>query len=475
MRRFSLAGGVAAASLVLGAALASATPGAGPAPVGTSVKPVAATYTPSIADTTTGKVVRQLVPCGPTMYAVGLFTSINQVKPVKTVLPRNNVFSFSSTTGEVSAFNPNVNGRVNSIALSADCSTAYLGGLFTSVGGIAVKNIAAVSTTTGAVVPTFASSSAGQVNALLVAGNHLLVGSTAAVNGSPNKYLSSHSLVTGTDDGFVSLGISGTYVYTMQDGRRSGPNLTQVYNFSLSPDRSRLLAMGVFTTVGGQARRQIVMLDLTGAFATVNPWYSREFNQNCNYGEPFWLQDASWSVDGQTVYTVATGYKPATDFDADSGVTTGFSTSEPRGGLCDASAAFSTSVTAVTPTPNHLWVNYTGCDSLYSTAVDATAVYVGGHQRRLNAPTDCDENNVASGPVASAGMGALRPFDGSVYTTTPGGLTGQFQRSRGTGAVDMVVVPGQGLWVASDNGSANAFSQTCAGKVGHAGICLLPY
>jgi len=475
VRRFSIASGLAAASLVLGATLALATPGAGPAPVGTSVKPVAATYTPSIADATTGKVVRQLVPCGPTMYAVGQFTSINQVMPVKTVLPRNNVFSFSSTTGEVSAFNPDVNGRVNSIALSADCSTAYLGGVFTSVGGVAAKNIAAVNTATGAVVSTFAHSAGGQVNALLVWGAHLLVGSNAAVNNSPNRYLSSHSLVTGRDDGLVSLGISGNYVFTQQDGRRSGPNPTQVYNFSLSPDGTRLLAMGVFTTVGGQARRQIVMLDLQGTSAAVDPWYSREFNQNCSYFSAFWLQDASWSVDGRTVYTVATGYKPATDFDVDAGVTTGFFPSEPRGGLCDAAAAFSTSVTAVTPTPNHLWVNYTGCDSLYSVAVDATAVYVGGHQRRLNAPTDCDENNVASGPVASSGMGALRPSDGSVYTTTPGGLTGQFQRSRGTGAVDMVVVPGQGLWIASDNGSANTVSQTCGGKPGHAGICLLPY
>lgn len=475
MRRFPLATGAAAAALVLGAAVAYATPGAGPAPTGTSVQPVAATYTPSIADTATGMTVRQLVPCGDAMYAVGRFSSIQQVKPTKTVLSRDNVFSFSSTTGEVSSFNPGVNGKVNSIALSADCSTAYLGGTFTSIGGAPVKNIAAVDTATGALVPTFAHSAGGQVNALLVSGSHLLVGSYAAVNNSPNKYLSSHSLVTGKDDGFVNLGISGKYIFIQQDGRPSGANSTQVYNFALSPDQTRLLAMGVFTTVGGQARRQIVMLDLGATAVSVDPWYSREFNQNCNFNESFWLQDASWSVDGQTIYTAETGYKPATDSDIDSGVTSGFYTSEPRGGLCDAAAAFSTSTTADTPTPNHLWVNYAGCDSLYATAADATAVYVGGHQRRLNAPDDCDENNVASGPVAAAGMGALNPFDGSVYTTTTGGFVGEFQRGRGTGADDMVVVPGQGLWIASDNGSKNAASKTCGGKAGHAGICLLPY
>lgn len=475
MRSLPAVAALTAVVLIAGASSAFGTPGVGTAPPGTSVKPVAATYTPSIADSTTGMIVRQLVPCGDAMYAVGKFTSIKQAKPVASILPRNNAFSFSSTTGQVSGFNPEVNGTVNSIALSPDCSTAYLGGVFTSIGGVAVKNLAAVNTTTGAVVPTFAHSASGQVNALLVSGSHLLVGSYGKVNGSKHKYMSSHSLVTGKDDGYVDLGISGNYVYTQQDGRKSGANATRVYNFSLSPDQTRLLAMGVFTSVGGQARRQIVMLDLGDSSVSVDPWYSSEFNQNCFFAEAFWLQDASWSVDGSTVYTASTGYKPATNFDIASGVTSGFNTWEPRGGLCDAAAAFSTSLTADIPAPNHLWVNYAGCDSLYATAADSSTVYVGGHQRRLNAPNDCDGNNLSSNPVEAAGMGGLRPTDGSVYTTETGGLLGEYQRSRGTGADDMVVVPGQGLWIASDNGSKNSASQTCGGKWGHAGICFLPY
>lgn len=132
-------------------------------------------------------------------------------------------------------------------------------------------------------------------------------------------------------------------------------------------------------------------------------------------------------------------------------------------------------MTADVPAPNHLWVNYSGCDSLYATAADLTAVYVGGHQRRLNSPNNCDENNLGSNPVSSPGMGALRPSDGSAYTTTIGGFTGEYQRSRGIGADDMVVVPGQGLWIGSDNGTPGSASKSCGGKVGHAGICLLRY
>ena len=64
--------------------------------------------------------------------------------------------SFNGTTGQMTAFNPNTNGVVNSIALNpADCSTAYIGGKFTTVGGQPATNIAAVDTATGALKTGF--------------------------------------------------------------------------------------------------------------------------------------------------------------------------------------------------------------------------------------------------------------------------------------------------------------------------------
>src|SRR4051794_28092097 len=88
----------------------------------------AANWTPYLS--TSGKdgsveQVRQLVPCNGTMYAVGRFSAMTQ-KGV--VYPRNNAFSFSETDGTVTSWDPNVNGQVNSVAFSSDCSTVYLGG-----------------------------------------------------------------------------------------------------------------------------------------------------------------------------------------------------------------------------------------------------------------------------------------------------------------------------------------------------------
>jgi len=422
------------------------------------VRSTPASWTPSIATSGTDgtvELVRQLVPCGNLMYAVGRFTKIKQGS---TVYTRNNVFSFNASTGAMTSWNPNVTGTVvDSIALSSTCSTAYLGGAFSAVGGTTARNIAAVSTSTGAVVSGFARSASAEVNTLLMAGSHLLAGGYfTSVNGSTKRYLVSLDPTTGKDDGYVNIPISGTYQYTDQGGHPSSSNPTRVFGLELSPSRTKVLATGVFTSVGGKHRQQIFMLDLGATSATVSNWYSSEFNQYCATAIPFYVRAAGWSPDGSKVYVADTGFKPATG--------TGYKSSDPRAGLCDAVAAFSSSAVS---TLGHLWINYAGCDSLYSVAADAGTVYAGGHERWANNPHGCDY--AGAGAVAAPGMGGFSP--------TTGTLTFNPTRDRGDGADDMVVTSA-GLWIASDNDfGANACGKTASGSpaTGHAGICFLPY
>ncbi|MGB9377884.1 MAG: VCBS repeat-containing protein [Mycobacteriales bacterium] len=402
--------------------------------------------------------IRQLVPCGNMMYAVGGFS---QIKQGGTTYTRNNAFSFDASTGAVSDWDPNVNGKVNSIALSADCSTAYLGGVFGMVNVDRTTpqnatNLAAVqgAGTTGDFVSTFGHTANGQVSALLTSGTHVLVGGYfTKINGSSRGYLASLNPLTGADDGYVNLNISGYYNFTDASGAVASSNTTRVYNFALSPDGSKVLVMGDFTSVGGLGRRQMFMLNLGVASATVNPWYSAEFDKNCDAVAPYWLQDASWSPDGSKIYIATTGIWPSTETDHNG----------KRTELCDAAAAFPATGTNV----SHLWVNYTGCDSLFSTAADATTVFVGGHHRWLDNGNVCSNHATDTDPgpggVNAPGMGALSPSNGR--------LSFNPTRGRGIGADDMVIT-GAGLWIASDNLQN---TQSCAGVNGHAGICFLPY
>lgn len=428
------------------------------AAVGGPVGSIPATWTPTIATSgTDGSVeqVRQLVQCGQTMYAVGTFS---QIKRGTTVYNRENAFSFSATTGAVTGWNPTPNAGVETIALSADCATAYLGGRFTAIKGTTAGRIAAVSTSTGAVRGEFAHAANNQVNTLVRTPNgHLLAGGIfTSINGSTaNPYLASLNPKTGADDGYVNLRISGNYVYTDSSGRPSAVNSTRIYNTALSPDGTRLLVMGTFTSVGGVPRRQIFMANLGATSAGVNPWRSPEFNINCSVSHPFWLKDAAWSPDGTKVFTATTGYKPATGL--------GSRTTDARAGLCDAAASFPATATAVT----HTWINYTGCDSLYSAAADGSAAYFGGHQRWANNPAGCD----AAGPGAVAAPGLVG------LSSATGQIVANPTRGKGQGATDMLVTQA-GLWIASDNAfGSNACGKTSTGNsaTGRTGICFLPY
>ena len=118
------------------------------------VSPIPAQGTPQLATTGSTEQVRQLAECDGLMYAVGAFTAIEWGGKTYS---RHNVFSFSATAPyQVTPWNPDANGEVNSIALAPDCGHAWLGGSFTTVAGTAVLNIAQVSTATGSVITSWA-------------------------------------------------------------------------------------------------------------------------------------------------------------------------------------------------------------------------------------------------------------------------------------------------------------------------------
>ena len=373
--------------------------------------------------------------------AVGRFARISHGG---TVYARDNVFSFSATAPfAVTSWAPAVNGIVNSIAFSGtNCADAYIGGKFTSVNGRAVADIAEISTTTGGVVTTFGHSANGEVDTLLGVAGHILAGGYfKSVNGSPARFMVSLNPVTGKDDGYLSLNISGNYSYPGVSG-----NGTRVYNQQLSHGGTLDLVEGDFTSAGGLPRQQIFMLSLGAARATVTGWTSPEFSQHCATMEPFYVRAASWSPSDAVVYIGTTGYHP------DPGGTRG-----PRTGLCDAAAAFPATQASV----HHLWVNYTGCDSLYSTAASTGAAYFGGHERWADNSDGCD--HAGPGAVSAPGMVGLFPSSGAVAWNPT--------RARGLGADDMLLT-GAGLWIASDNFHNGS---QCGGVAGHAGICFMPY
>src|SRR5215831_10796191 len=461
--------GVRSALIAVGAAGALCLPAA-PALAATGpVSPTPVAGTPTLVATGTTEEIRQIADCGGTMYAVGTFTQISGWNGSSTqTFTRNRIFSFSDTASfTITSWDPNVNGTVNTIALSADCSDAYIGGQFTSVGGTAVKNIAEIDTVTGAVVPGFKHSANGQVETMRLVNGHLLTGGffTSINNSTANPYYTSLNPTTGKDDGFLNLNISGHIIFK---GVKN--NSTEVYNQQLSHSGTLLLVEGDFTSVGGLNRRQIFMIDVsTTPTATLTGWTSPEFDGsdpngtlnnndkyfNCGASHPFYIHAAAWSPDDSEIYIADTGVKPIL-----------WNGTFPMVGMCDAAAAFPATQAQVFSD----WIAYDGCDSLYSAAADDSAVYVSGHNRWFNNANAC--NKVGPGAIPAPGLAGLTPgpSGGSLILNTAG-TAGLYSRSRGHGADDMLIT-GAGLWIASDNFGGGT---SCGGTSGYAGICFLPY
>ena len=404
--------------------------------------------------------IRQLVQCGGTMYAVGSFSTVEQGGHTYT---RNNAFSFSATAPfTMTAWNPNINGVVNSITFnSGHCADAYLGGNFSRIRGRSARRIAEVRTAgPGGLVTSFRHSASNQVETLASYQNHILVGGFfGSINGSSaDKYMTSLNPGTGRNDGFLKLRISGHYQFP-----GAVPNQTRVYNQQISHSGKLDLVEGDFTSVGGKRRQQVFMLNLASRpAATVTTWTSPRFDgsrgypprgyyYNCSTKEPFYIKAGAWAPDDQTVYLASTGFRPWNRM-------SGF----PLRGLCDSATAFGVGRSAT-----FKWTNYTGCDSLYSAAADTGGAYFGGHQRYSQNPDGC--NTQGPGAIAAPGLEGLNAATGTLIVNGQG--TSLYTRDRGLGADDMLIT-GAGLWVASDN---FAGSQMCDGVQGLSGICFLPY
>jgi hypothetical protein len=354
--------------------------------------------------------VHKLLQVGGTMYAGGAFSSVSTpagVSPGGT-FARSNLVAFNASTGVVASFAPSVNGEV--WAMASDGASLWIGGTFTSVNGVARRGVAKLNPATGAVDSAFnANLASGKVTELTLTGGRLIAGGTF-----PGK-LRAVNPATGANTGYLNLGISGSVA------SNAGP--VQVYRFAVNPAGTRLVAVGNFTTVGGQTRYRAFMLTL-GATASVNAWYYPLLRNLCRSTRATdYLRDVDFSPDGSWFAVVSTGNIPQ------------------AGGvgrdLCDATARFETAV----PNPTRpTWINYTGGDTLHSVAATDVAVYVQGHQRWLDNPQGAD--TAGPGAVSRPGIGAIHPTTGLALPWNP-------TKDRGVGGKDLYVTS-QGLWVGSD-------------------------
>ncbi len=376
-----------------------------------STKPV--NWTPAVND----GAVRAVIQVGNTIVLGGTFTSVT---PAGSTIAQthNNIVAFSATDGTIlSTFNPTIDGPVDALVAAPDGQSVYVGGEFSTVNGVATKSLTRLSMTNGATVTTFKTVAInGNVLDLKLSGSRLWVGGNFTKFATFSQpALATVNATTGKYDPFDQVQFAG-----VQHG-----GTTAIQKFDITPDGSRLLVIGNFTSVGGVTHHQAAMLDIGGTSAVVSDWATSFYDGNCASAFQSYMRDLDISPDGQYAVVSTTGAY-------------GGSTSP-----CDETSRWEMTAhgTGLTPT----WTDYTGGDTTYAVAITGVAVYVGGHFRWENNAFAGDR--AGAGAVAREGIAALDPKNGLPLGWDPG-------RTRGVGVFDMLATPA-GLWVGSDTDRLN--------------------
>ena len=81
----------------------------------------------------------------------------------------------------------------------------------------------------------------------------------------------------------------------------------EVTHFDISPDGSRLVVAGSFTTVNGLDRAQIAILSLQGGSVSVADWETDRFKTACKLKAGGIIRDVAFSPDSSYFVVGATG------------------------------------------------------------------------------------------------------------------------------------------------------------------------
>ncbi|PPB48296.1 PKD domain-containing protein [Arthrobacter pityocampae] len=274
---------------------AAATLAAGPlASADTTPDPVTAANPPTVAadplpTVQVDGVVWQQVIVGNTVYVAGNFTTARPAGAAAgtNTVARNHILAYDLTTGAlVRSFAPSLNAQARSIAASPDGSRIYVGGAFTTVNGTPASRIAALDPATGEVIPSFKPAPNSRVDTIVATADAVYLGGWfSAVGSTPRARLAAVDAGTGALRSWNPTAAGG-----------------DVAAMVISPDRTKLVVGGSFTTLNGSSNPGYGLAAVDAATGAVKPWAVNGLVRDGGVNSGI----TSLSTDGTHVY--GTGY-----------------------------------------------------------------------------------------------------------------------------------------------------------------------
>jgi PKD repeat protein len=234
---------------------------------------------------------------GNSVYVAGSFANARPAGAAAgtNLIPRANLLAYDIRTGVLNgSFAPQLNAQARVVRKSPDGTRIYVGGDFTTADGQTRYKVAAYSTATGQLIPTFKPVIGGSYVVSLAATNTTVYvgGLFQAAGGVTRSNLAAFSASTGA---------------TMNWAPTTD---LQVDAMVMTPDNSKLIIGGRFSTVNGMPQRGMAALDPTSGAKV--PWAAPDTIKNGS-GSGIYKGKAgiySLSADASTIY--GTGWLYAT-------------------------------------------------------------------------------------------------------------------------------------------------------------------
>lgn len=427
--------GLGVAALVL-TALSATSPSTAGEDHDRVVARVPATWTPIVED---GGGVWGTATVGNVTVVGGSFTRV-RARGAANAVTRNNIFAFNSNGTISNTFVPTIGSRVWDIVPAGDGVSVFVAGQFGSVNRVSRTNrIARINVNTGAVMTTFRSPGFdGKVMDVELKNGRLYVGGYfSVVGGQPHTALVALDPNTGALTNHVDLTFTDVFRSSTTATIPSGFSGVGIERFAMTPDGSRLIAVGNFRNVNGQSRIQVAMVDTSGATAALTDWSTTRYSTTCSGNFPTYTTGVDTSPDG-SYFAISTGGA--------------FNGGANSGTLCDSIARWETARSGAGQQPT--WVDYLGGDSGTAVHITGSAVYIGGHFRWTNNAYcgDC----IGPGTVKRSGMAALDVRNGLPLTWNAGKLPLRWGVMRFNSTAE-------GLWIGHDG---TTLGGQPAGRVG---------
>lgn len=241
---------------------------------------------------------------GDTVFVGGTFTQIQQPLSDE-IINQPYLFAYSKSTGNIlSEFDPVLNNSVFALETTGEGTGVFAGGIFNSINGESNRRGIVKINDSGDRVPGFGARADALVNSLVRLDNTLYLGGAfESISSTPVEHLAAIDTTSGAVLPEVNLDFDGVLSTEITTGRQG------VDDIDITSDGRYMIVVGNFSVIDGVSRPRLALIELDGQ-ARVSNWNTDIFDVQCpGILFPQYIRGIDIAPDNSYVVTGSSGFR----------------------------------------------------------------------------------------------------------------------------------------------------------------------